>query len=195
MVRPWPPIRGADGVAGAGIVARMEFRIARTARDRYALDGGYFSSRDQAADGPAARRAAWQMARTGGTRPDRPVTAGDLAAMAIIHELQHRAIDQAHVVVAAPVKGGPRSWQRSRTDSRRGPCTATGSTPGHYLQARTDDAPNELLTTEELLLLWVANRNPAFMRYDDLFDEQELADTTDYPRVVAAIRKQVGQGR
>ena len=54
----------------------------------------------------------------------------------------------------------------------------------------TDGAPNRRLTTEELLLLWVANQNPAFMRYDDLFDDHELAMTTDYPRVVAAIRKQ-----
>ncbi len=68
-----------------------------------------------------------------------------------------------------------------------------GVDPRTYLEARTGDAPNELLTTEELLLLWVANRNPAFMRYDDLFDEQDLATSTDYPLVVAAIRKQAAR--
>jgi hypothetical protein len=50
------------------------------------------------------------------------------------------------------------------------------------------------LATEELLLLWVANQNPAFMRFDDLFDDTELAATSDYPRVVAALRRQAANG-
>ena len=130
------------------------------------------------------------MARTGGTRPDRPVTAGDLAAMAIIHELQHRAIDQANVVVTAPVKRRVEVLAAFEDGFPSRSVYSDGVEPRAYLQARTDGAPNEQLTTEELLLLWVANRNPAFMRYDDLFDEQDLATSTDYPRVVAAIRKQ-----
>ena len=64
-----------------------------------------------------------------------------------------------------------------------------GIDPRVYLRADTEGAPNRQLSTEELLLLWVANQNPAFMRYDDLFDDAALADT-DYPRLVAAIRKQ-----
>ncbi len=67
------------------------------------------------------------------------------------------------------------------------------SSPGSILRARTDGAPNRQLTTEELLLLWVANQNPAFMRFDDLFDDRELAASTDYPRIVAAIRKQTAR--
>ena len=110
--------------------------------------------------------------------------------MAIIHELQHRAIDQANVVTAAPAKRRAESAGRVRGELPVAARVQRRGRTGAYLQATTDGAPNRQLTTEELLLLWVANRNPAFMRYDDLFDEQDLAASTDYPRVVAAIRKQ-----
>ncbi len=168
----------------------MEFRIARTARDRYALDEGYFSSRDQAADGPTSRRAAWRIAQAGGARPDRPVTAGDLAAMSFIHELQHRAIDQANVISSAPAKRHGDALAAFEETFPSRPVYVERVEPRKYLRADTDGAPNRQLTTEELLLLWVANQNPAFMRYDDLFDDRDLAASTDYPRVVAAIRKQ-----
>ena len=63
-----------------------------------------------------------------------------------------------------------------------------GEDPHQYLRAKTDGTPNRLLTTEELLLLWVANRNPAFMRYGELFDETDIAHRIGYAEVVEAIR-------
>src|SRR5690606_20172835 len=83
----------------------MEYRIARLARDRYHLDDAHFTSRAQAADTGVARRAAWRIVQEGGARPDRPVNGGDLAAIAIIHELMHRAIDQANVITPGVTKG------------------------------------------------------------------------------------------
>src|SRR5262249_52117183 len=41
---------------------------------------------------------------------------------------------------------------------------------------------------EELLLTWIANQNPAFMGYGELFDDSNLAETTDYERVVRTLR-------
>ena len=166
----------------------MEYRIAREARDRYGLDEAYFSSRAQAADTAAARRAAWRIAREGGARPDRPVSGGDLAAIALIHELQHRAIDQANVITSGGVKGHGEDLAAFERwfPSRR--VYVEGDEPRRYLRDRTEGTPNRLLTTEELLLLWVANRNPAFMRFDDLFDEAELVERTGYAGVVQAIR-------
>jgi glycosidase len=113
--------------------------------------------------------------------------------MSIIHELQHRAIDQANVVAAAPAKrhGDALAVFEESFPSRT--VYSDRVEPGAYLQATTDGAPNRQLSTEELLLLWVANRNPAFMRYDDLFDEHDLAASTDYPRIVAEIRKQASR--
>ena len=110
--------------------------------------------------------------------------------MSIIHELQHRAIDQANVITEAPAKGRAAALAAFEANFPSRPVYTDGIEPRKYLQAKTDGAPNRQLTTEELLLLWVANRNPAFMRFDDLFDDRDLAASTDYPRIVAAIRKQ-----
>src|SRR5262245_48131308 len=128
----------------------MEYRIAREARDRYHLDEGFFSSRAQAADTAAARRAAWRIVQEGGASPDRPVAGGDLAAMALIHELQHRAVDQANVITTGGVKGHGddlAAFER-RFPSRR--VYVDGEEPRRYLRDRTDGTPNRLVTTEEL---------------------------------------------
>ena len=166
----------------------MEYRIAREARDRYHLDESLFTTRAQAPDTGVARRAAWRIVREGGARPERPVNGGDLAAMALIHELQHRAVDQANAIGAGVAKGylaDLEGFERS-FPSRR--VYVEGEDPHHYLRAKTDGTPNRLLTTEELLLLWVANRNPAFMRYGELFDEADIARRIAYAEVIEAIR-------
>jgi glycosidase len=171
----------------------MEYRIAREARDRYQLDEAYYSTRAQAADGSAARRVAWRIVQEGGARPDRPVTGGDLAAIALIHELQHRAIDLANAITAGVTKGHIDALEgfEQGFPSRR--VYVGGEEPRRYLRARTDGTPNRLLTAEELLLVWVANRNPAFMRYEELFDETELLERTGYQKVVEAIRERTAR--
>ncbi len=171
----------------------MEYRIAREARDHYRLDGPYFTSRAQAADTGMARRAAWRIVQEGGARPERPVSGGDLAAIALIHELQHRAIDHANAITPGVAKRHLRELEgfESLFPSRR--VYVDGEAPRHYLRARSEGAPNRLLTAEELLLVWVANRNPAFMRYGELFDETALAGRTGYQRVVAAIRERTAK--
>ncbi|MEZ4596213.1 MAG: hypothetical protein R3C32_04810 [Chloroflexota bacterium] len=166
----------------------MEYRIAREARDRYHLDEAHFTSRAQATDTGVARRVAWRIVQGGGARPERPINGGDLAAIALIHELQHRAIDQANAITATVTKGHLEALEGFEALFPSRPVYVGAEDPRHYLRAKTDGAPNRLLTAEELLLVWVANRNPAFMRYDELFDEAELARHTGYPEVVEAIR-------
>ena len=171
----------------------MEYRIAREARDRYHLDEAHFTSRAQAPDTAVARRAAWRIVLEGGARPERPVNGGDLAAIALIHELQHRAIDQANIIGPGVAKGhlaDLEGFERA-FPSRR--VYVEGEDPHHYLRAKSDGTPNRLLTTEELLLLWVANRNPAFMRYAELFDESDLARRIAYADVVDAIRSRTAK--
>jgi glycosidase len=111
--------------------------------------------------------------------------------MELIHELQHRAIDRADAVTTAAAKGHSGTLESFESSFPSRPVYVEEVEPKAYLRARTDGTPNRQLATEELLLLWVANQNPAFMRYDDLFDDSELAASTDYPDVVAAIRRQV----
>ncbi len=121
------------------------------------------------------------------------MTAGDIRALSLIHEVQHRVIDQANVITEAAAKGRTAALAAFEANFPSHPVYVDGVDPRKHLRGRTDGAPNRQLTTEEMLLLWVANRNPAFMRFDDLFDDRELVASTDYQRVVGAIRKQTAK--
>ncbi|MBX3028557.1 MAG: alpha-amylase [Chloroflexi bacterium] len=166
----------------------MEFRIARDARDRYHLGEGTFGDRSTASDLAAARLAAWRIAEGGGARPERPVTGGDVAAMALIHELQHRAIDRAARVVDMPGTTHDPDVAAFEAAFPSAPVYLEDVPPVTFLRDRTATQDNRVLSTEELLLLWVANRNPAFMRYGELFDETPLVEGSGYHRVIELLR-------
>ena len=72
----------------------MDFRISRDARQHYGFDDSLFSTTGDVvlADPAASRRFAMRMVLAGGSRPERPVHAGDIDAIALIHEVMHRAL-------------------------------------------------------------------------------------------------------
>jgi hypothetical protein len=49
------------------------------------------------------------------------------------------------------------------------------------------DLPNREAAVEELLMLWLANRNPAFMPFKELFDDSGLEQKTIYKEATAAL--------
>ena len=75
----------------------MELRVSRPLATQYAfgdlLSSSAASTRE--ADLGAARRFAGRMVARGGSRPERPVNAGDVAAMGLIHEIMHRTVGRA----------------------------------------------------------------------------------------------------
>ena len=48
--------------------------------------------------------------------------------------------------------------------------------------------PHREAALEEILLLWLANQNRAFNPFKELFDDQKLGRSTDYPAVTAELR-------
>ena len=56
-----------------------------------------------------------------------------------------------------------------------------------YLDGVTDGTPNREIVLEELTLLRLANTNPAFAPYHELFDDRRLRDETVYSRCVEKI--------
>jgi len=58
-----------------------------------------------------------------------------------------------------------------------------------YLAGDTDGTPNRAVVLEELLMLWVSNKNPALDPYLELFSDDRLARETAYPRVMHEIYK------
>ena len=56
-------------------------------------------------------------------------------------------------------------------------------TPRQWLAASTDGVPHRAAAIEEMMLLWMANRNPAFRPFEELFEDRTLAEKTAYRKV------------
>jgi len=68
------------------------------------------------------------------------------------------------------------------------PVFRDGQEPAEFLDETTDGETHRALVLEELLLLWLANRNPAFMRHGELFDDWPIARASRYGEIVDGLR-------
>lgn len=57
-----------------------------------------------------------------------------------------------------------------------------------YLNDPVEGPTNRLATIEEIILLWLANSNPAFMQYGEFFDDSDLKNQTIYPQLITSIQ-------
>ena len=188
----------------------MEFHIARAVRDAAQVDDQLFSYSGNVvfANVAASRKLAEALnqARGPNADPAGAFNAGALFAMGLIDELSHalvaryrRQIDpnvlsEAVRWFAAQVDSDPSQPQKldqlllafteqfPNTDIYRGKITAA-----KWLKGSTDGVPNREIALEELLLLWIANINPAFKPFHALFEDAGLKQQTVYPNVTAAF--------
>ena len=181
-----------------------EFHVSRAARERYELDAPLFSLHGSLmlADLEAAGRVAHKInaKRDAARFPERAVRAGDLYAAGLIDEVLH-------LLVAGYVERHPdffkkalatltdtlgaaaveRTIERFATDFPAKPVYAGDMSVEDYLEGQTDDVPHRHVVLEELLMLWLANQNPAFERFTELFDDRALREETAYEGVVEAL--------
>lgn len=61
--------------------------------------------------------------------------------------------------------------------------------PSAYLRAKTEGVPNRQIICQELLMLYLSNRNPAFKPLTELFSDATLKKETDYLRAIRSLRK------
>ena len=57
-----------------------------------------------------------------------------------------------------------------------------------YLEGKTGNRNNRQIILEEILMLWLANGNPAYMQYGELFDDSSLAHTSSYLLLIQTAR-------
>ena len=195
--------------------APLEFHVSRQARDKYQLDVPLFSTSGNVvfANFHAARVFAQKMnQRRDLVRfPEQAVRAGQINAMGLIDEILHMVIslyrqqrkpevmrealdwlnervgqaevDKAltHFVRDFP----PRSvYQREESveDYLAGSSTiATG--PG----GQETSVSNKQIALEEMIMLWLANANPAFSPFIELFDDTDLEKQTAYPEIISSL--------
>ena len=179
----------------------MEFHIARTFRDRFELRDLLFSYTGNVIFGnvAASRRLAQQMndarvALGGPTAEEDPkavVHAGQLFAMGLIDELSHAVVERYRDEQDPDVLADALKWfgKRVGTDqvdalllafTERFPNVAvyTGKlTAKQWLDGSSEGISHREAALEELLLLWLANQNPAYKPFRMLFDDEPLRKT------------------
>ena len=90
----------------------------------------------------------------------------------------------------------PAAWGRAKLDTMLltfvehfpGQSVMRGEeTPRQWLNGKTGNMPHREAALEELLLLWSANRNEAFKKFEELFEDKPLAEKTVYRQVTQEL--------
>ncbi len=183
----------------------MEFHISRNARDRYRVRDALFSFVGNVifADLRACRDFAHRMnaVRASGNDPSQIVHPGSLFAMGLIDEVSHALVAQYRRDRDPEVTRAALDWFAARIGEDdldkllRGfvqEFPSVGIYRGQvsleeWLEGSTDSLTHREAVLEELILLWLANQNPAFQPFRELYDDTRLAESTAYKQVTAEL--------
>ncbi|MDY7028312.1 MAG: alpha-amylase family glycosyl hydrolase, partial [Spirochaetota bacterium] len=180
----------------------VEFHISRAARDMYELQHALFSKEGHiiTADYRQIQQLAERINAKRNVRqyPRLRVTAAELFAVGLMHEIFHHVIDtyieEQGGNILEESDGHLRSrWNTAEID--RTLQTFIDEFPSHevysgetspeaYLNDLEEGRENVLNSLEEMLLLWITNRNPAIHTYKELVDDTSLAAATPYGRLI-----------
>src|SRR5688572_15113433 len=184
----------------------FEFHVSRDARQRYEFDEALFglSGNVVFADYAAARRFAQAMnaQRDLASDPGQAVRSGDINAMGLVDEILHYVVElyrrqrnpaaMAGALAALDQALGSDALETTLTVfAERFPTVAAyrgEQSAADYLAGQTGGIPNRQIALEELLMVWLANGNPAFGRYEELFNDTPLADGSAYEQVIDGLR-------
>ena len=181
----------------------FEFHVSRRARDYYGFDEALFSFNGNVifANFYAARTFAQKINEK--RSPDQTVKAAQVNALGLIDELQHYALKQyreqknprvmQEAVDYLTAQIGPEEVEKTlRRFVDEFPPVAVYKgeiTIDEYLKGATNGTPHHQIELEEMLMLWLANQNPAFEPYRELFDDTPLRQETAYPQVMTGMRE------
>jgi glycosidase len=185
----------------------MEFHISRTIREKLDVDDllfGYTGNvvfANVAASRKLAQRLTELREKQGITGETAVVNAGALFAMGLIDELNHAMVARYRKDVDPAVLSEAVRWFGAQVDAEklqrlllafteqfpnvavyRGEMTAV-----EWLRGSTDGLPNREAAMEELMLLWIANINPGFKSFGELFEDTALRKQTIYANVTTAL--------
>src|SRR5262245_42829605 len=184
----------------------MKFPISREARDRYQFDPELFAPDAPAASASfhAARVFTQQMndRRDVARFPERAVSAGEINALSLIDEIFRLVINVYCEEKNAALRAAALAWLTERHDQAvdqtllkfldafpppsiyRGTENSTA-----YLGGATAGVPHRQLVLDDLVLLWLTNRNPATSPFAELFDDSAMAKVSAYRPVLANLKE------
>ena len=176
----------------------LELLINRSARDRFQIDQTLFATNGRLvfADYFATQQVAQRISGAGV-----PTRAADINAMGLIHELAHIVIERYKLTKKPNILRdaldhltdavGEAEVQRALLEFVElfpaQPVFLGALTPQQYLNDSTDGTPNREIVLEEMKLVWLANNNPAFAPYRELFDDTRLREATQYVPKMARL--------
>jgi glycosidase len=184
----------------------FEFHVSRAARDRYQFDDALFTITGNLifANFKAALDFALRMNRARETEqhPEQTVSPAALNAMGLIDETLHALVaiyreQRDPYVIADALRWFEERVGRENLDrtlltfAQEFPAVAVyrgEKTAPEWLLGSTAGVPNRNIAFEELVMLWLANANPAFRPYQELFDDKLLAQTA-YEKITPTLRE------
>jgi glycosidase len=145
-------------------------------------------------------------ARDADAGPAGTINAGALFAMGLIDELSHALVARYRKQIDPAVLSEAMRWFAAQVDGDKTKTSKMDAlllafteqfpnvaifrgeiSAADWLRGVTDGQPNREAALEELLMLWIANSNPAFKPFHELFADQGLKQQTVYANVTAAF--------
>ncbi len=184
---------------------RRDFHVRRDARDALGIDDSFFAIRGDVVFGDlrSSRLFAEQVnakRRDNGAANEGLLRPSEVYAMGLMHEVLHAvlAVYRATIAPAAFAKLARRlrdespdrlsATLRAFVDTYPPPDVYRGrASADEYLAAYTGGVSNEEWVLEELILLWVANQNPAYARLSELVSDEPLRKNTAYVALMDQI--------
>ncbi|MGD9145696.1 MAG: alpha-amylase family glycosyl hydrolase, partial [Anaerolineae bacterium] len=183
----------------------MEFHVSRQARDRYQFDESLFSLSGNVifANFYAARVFAEKMndKRDLVSFPEQAVKAGQINAMGLLDEISHLVVQAYRQQRNPQAMRQALAWLYEELGQEAVDATLLKfaaefpplavyrrqATLADYVEGETAGVPHRELVLEEMLMLWLANANPAFAPFLELFDDDALARGTEYTTAIASL--------
>ncbi|GAB4475933.1 MAG: hypothetical protein Kow0088_13300 [Anaerolineales bacterium] len=184
----------------------MEFHVSRRVRQKYDFDQRLFATNGNVIFGNfrAAREFAQKInAKRNLTQfPQQAIRAGQLNAMGLIDEILHLVVEKYRQQRRSDVMEQALQYLEQVVGKEALEACLTQFVaefpPSEvYRQAQSIESylsqnttypsgtwSNRAVTLEELLLLWLANVNPAFEPFRELFDDRNLSENTVYPQII-----------
>ena len=184
---------------------RMEFHVSRKARDLCQFDDVLFALSGNVIlpNFYAARVFAQKMneKRDLVSFPEQAVKAGQINAMGLIDEILHYIVGLYRDENNIQVMGKALDWLyekfgKSKVDETlhkfadEFPAVAVYRREielDAYMEGETAGVPNRQIVLEEMLMLWLANMNPAFSPFMELFDDSPLERETFYLQIIGSL--------
>lgn len=183
----------------------FEFHISKECRDKYNFDSYFFQLNGNVifTNISAVKQFADKWNSQRGKEKKRYISPADLNAMGLIDEILHLVLQKYQI------EKNPDAFKKTyeylnKNVGKKGvydtikefvklfpPLSVyTGKElVDKYLKGKTSNIPNMLIVLQEILLLNLANENPAFLPFKELFDDEKLKKFTEYNKIIIQIEE------